>query len=219
MEMFVALMTLPSPGSLIGLSSSQMIRPVGSSMTDHNDGNATMWLPGKVVIVCLIHSRTSSRPRMVPAACSMYSTSGVYCSTQASQSRVSAARATVPVAGRSSAPKRTWRHATRHWPRFKRWKVKAQIMLIATRNFTLDRTLGAIELLRQDGITGPKAWLGLLDYMWLRPGMMRKIFGAWAAYFLPGFHPWNEDDRNLIKKYEAEAALGTESVKKVRRAA
>ncbi|HXG80187.1 MAG TPA: metal-dependent hydrolase [Sphingomicrobium sp.] len=113
----------------------------------------------------------------------------------------------------------TWLHATRHWPRFKRWKVKAQIMLIATRNFTLDRTRGALELLRQDGITGPRAWLGLLHFMWVRPGMMRKIFGAWAKYFLPGFHPWNEDDRHLIKRYEAEAALGIESAKKVRRAA
>lgn len=113
----------------------------------------------------------------------------------------------------------TWLHATRHWPRFKRWKVKAQVMLIATRNFTVDRTRGAIELLRQDGITGARAWLGLLKFMWVWPGMMRKIFGAWAKYFLPGFHPWNEDDRHLIKRYEAEAALGTESVKKVRRAA
>ncbi|EPQ71115.1 hypothetical protein MMMB2_4949 [Mycobacterium marinum MB2] len=41
-EMLVALITLPSPGSRIGLSSSRMIRPVDSSMTDHNDGNATM---------------------------------------------------------------------------------------------------------------------------------------------------------------------------------
>jgi predicted metal-dependent hydrolase len=113
----------------------------------------------------------------------------------------------------------TWLHATRDWPRFKRWKVKSQIMLIATRNFTLDRTLGAIELLRQDGITGARAWLGLLRFMWVNPGMMRKIFGAWAKYFMPGFHPWNEDDRHLIRKYEAEAALGTESARKVRRAA
>jgi hypothetical protein len=113
----------------------------------------------------------------------------------------------------------TWLHATRDWPRFKRWKVKANVMLLATRNFTLDRTLGALELLRQDGITGPKAWFGLLRFMWVRPGMMRKIFRAWAAYFLPGFHPWNEDDRDLIQRYEAEAALGTESERKVRRAA
>ena len=27
------------------------------------------------------------------------------------------------------------------------------------------------------------------------PGMFRKIAGAWSRYFLPGFHPWNEDDR------------------------
>ena len=113
----------------------------------------------------------------------------------------------------------TWLHATRHWPRWKRWKVKAKVMLLVTRNFTLDRTLGGIELVRQDGITGPRAWAGLLGFMWVRPGMMRRIFRAWAAFFLPGFHPWNEDDRHLIRKYEAEAALGIESNRKVRAAA
>ncbi|MFL6756110.1 MAG: metal-dependent hydrolase [Sphingomicrobium sp.] len=113
----------------------------------------------------------------------------------------------------------TWLHATRHWPRWKRWKVKAKVMMLATRNFTVDRTRGAIELLRQDGITGARAWLGLLKFMWFSPGMMRKIFHAWAAYFLPGFHPWKIDDRHLIRRYEEEAALGTTSVKKVRRAA
>ncbi|HEU4958579.1 MAG TPA: metal-dependent hydrolase, partial [Sphingomicrobium sp.] len=106
-----------------------------------------------------------------------------------------------------------------HWPRSKRWKVKAKVMLNATYNFVVHRTLGAIELLRQDGITGPKAWLGLLWFMWVKPGMIRKVFSAWASFFLPGFHPWNVDDRHLIKRYEAEAALGTESAKKVRRAA
>ena len=113
----------------------------------------------------------------------------------------------------------TWLHATRHWPRSKRWKVKAKVMMLVTRNFTVDRTLGALELLRQDGITGLRAWSRLLWFMWVKPGMMRRIFGAWAAFFMPGFHPWNVDDRHLIKRYEAEAALGTESTKKVRRAA
>ena len=36
-----------------------------------------MWLPGKDSMVFQIHGRTSSRPCMVPAACSMYSTSSV----------------------------------------------------------------------------------------------------------------------------------------------
>jgi hypothetical protein len=99
----------------------------------------------------------------------------------------------------------TWLHATRGWPRFKRWSVKARVMLYVTRNFIVDRSAGAIDLLRQDGITGPKAWARLMWHVWVRPGMFRKIMGAWFAFFLPGFHPWNEDDRALIAK--AEAAL------------
>jgi predicted metal-dependent hydrolase len=99
----------------------------------------------------------------------------------------------------------TWLHATKGWPRFKRWSVKARVMLFVTRNFFVDRTAGALELLRQDGITGPRAWWGLFRQAFLAPGMVRKILGAWASFFLPGFHPWNHDDRALIAK--AEAAL------------
>ena len=113
----------------------------------------------------------------------------------------------------------TWLHATRHWPRGKRWKVKAKVMLLVTRNFIVDRTLGALELLRQDGITGPRAWARLLWFMWVRPGMMRKIFAAWVSYFLPGFHPWNEDDRALIAGFELGGQYGQEPEKRVRSAA
>ena len=113
----------------------------------------------------------------------------------------------------------TWLHATKGWTRGRRWKVKAKVMLYVTRNFIVDRTAGAIELLRQDGITGAKAWAPLLWYVWVRPGMMRKIFSAWAAFFIPGFHPWNEDDRALIAGYEANANSAYDSGRKVRRAA
>jgi predicted metal-dependent hydrolase len=36
--------------------------------------------------------------------------------------------------------------------------------------------------------------------------MLRKILGAWLAFFLPGFHPWKHDDRNLIRKTESDYA-------------
>lgn len=113
----------------------------------------------------------------------------------------------------------TWLYATRDWPRFKRWKVKAKVMLLVTRNFLVDRTAGSLELMRQDGVTGLKAWTLLLSYLWLRPGMFRKIAGAWFKYFLPGFHPWNEDDRHLLRAYDATAKVGPEPKRKVRRAA
>ena len=79
----------------------------------------------------------------------------------------------------------------------------------------VDRTAGSLELMRQDGIAGLKAWWLLLTYLWVRPGMFRKIAGAWFKFFLPGFHPWNEDDRHLLTAYE-RIASGTEAKRKVR---
>jgi|SRR5579884_687681 len=111
----------------------------------------------------------------------------------------------------------TWLFATRSWPRRKRWKVKARVMLYVTRNFVVDRTAGALELMRQDGLSGIGAWSRLLWYLWVRPGMFRKIAGAWFKFFLPGFHPWNEDDRHLLEAYSAIAS-GDEPKRKVRRA-
>ncbi len=113
----------------------------------------------------------------------------------------------------------TWLWATRDWTRWKRWKVKAKVMLFVTRNFLVDRTGGALELMRQDGVTGLKAWATLLWYLWVRPGMFRKIAGAWLKFFLPGFHPWNEDDRYLLARYDASAKDAPEPMRKVRRAA
>jgi hypothetical protein len=112
----------------------------------------------------------------------------------------------------------TWLFATRDWTRWKRWKVKAKVMFYVTRNFVVDRTQGSLELMRQDGVTGLNALARLLWYLWIRPGMFRKIAGAWFKFFLPGFHPWNEDDRHLLGAYAAIGS-GTESRRKVRRAA
>ena len=102
----------------------------------------------------------------------------------------------------------TWLHATRAWPRGKRWKVKAKVMLFVTRNFIVDRTRGTLELLRQDGIEGPRAWARMFWFAWVRPGMLRRILGAWLGFFLPGFHPWKHDDRALIAASEKRLGGG-----------
>ena len=98
----------------------------------------------------------------------------------------------------------TWLHATRDWTRWKRWKVKSIMMLLVTRNFWINRYKGVITLLQQDGITGAKAHLGTLWFLFGGPGAIRKLILPWATFFLPGFHPWNHDDRNLINMVESE---------------
>jgi predicted metal-dependent hydrolase len=101
----------------------------------------------------------------------------------------------------------TWLHATRNWSRWKRWKVKTLMMLIVSRTFISHRITDTLDLLAQDDVTGWRARWKVFAYLFGRPGMLRRIFPAWLAYFLPGFHPWNHDDRLLIGRWEAE--LGT----------
>ncbi|WP_054530409.1 metal-dependent hydrolase [Erythrobacter sp. SG61-1L] len=100
----------------------------------------------------------------------------------------------------------TWLHATRDWTRFRRWWVKSLLMILAGRNFLKGRIQDTLDFLAQDGLTGWKwKWrVGL--YLVGRPGVLRKIFPDWVAYFLPGFHPWKTDDRALIHLYDSEYA-------------
>jgi predicted metal-dependent hydrolase len=105
----------------------------------------------------------------------------------------------------------TWLHATRGWSRWRRWKVKSVLMLVITRRFIRNRLRDATELLAQDGIAGSRATVRLVWYLVGKPGILRRVFPAWCAYFAPGFHPWNRDDRHLIGKYDSDyaaAALG-----------
>ncbi|MEO6388801.1 MAG: metal-dependent hydrolase [Croceibacterium sp.] len=97
----------------------------------------------------------------------------------------------------------TWLHATSSWSRWKRWKVKSALMLAITRNFIRNRSHDALDLLAQDGITGWRAKGRLAWYLVGTPGILRRVFPAWCAYFLPGFHPWNHDDSALIAGYVA----------------
>jgi len=100
----------------------------------------------------------------------------------------------------------TWNHATQQWTGFQRWARRSIIMLAVTKRFLNNRWKDAIELLAQDGITGWKAKWGLFKYLTVSPGIVRRIFPAWLAYFKPGFHPWDHDDRELIKLYEGDFA-------------
>ena len=98
----------------------------------------------------------------------------------------------------------TFLHATRGWSRWKRWKLKTLTMLLASVRFLRNRWRDAMDLLAQDQITGWRARARLFWYLAGKPGILRRIFPAWVAYFLPGFHPWNHDDRALIGKYDSE---------------
>lgn len=106
-----------------------------------------------------------------------------------------------------------WLHATRDWSAWKRYKVRALIAVLITRKYFGNRIRDALGLLAQDGITGWRGKWKLYSFLWLRPGMMRRMFFEWATILLPNFHPWNHDDRPLIAKTDgpyADALLPAE---------
>jgi hypothetical protein len=98
----------------------------------------------------------------------------------------------------------TWLHATKDWTRWQRWKLKTRVMLLITIFFWVNRIKGMKYLLQQDGIVGWRANWGIFRHMFLKPGILRKAIPGWLAYFMPGFHPWNHDDRKLIQLVDSE---------------
>lgn len=91
-----------------------------------------------------------------------------------------------------------WLFATRDWSPLRRWLSRSKMMLIVTRNFMVDRTIGILELLRQDGLTGPGIWWRLFWFAMVNPGMVRRTTMPLIGYFMPGFHPNQTDDRDLL---------------------
>lgn len=99
-----------------------------------------------------------------------------------------------------------WLHATREWSGWKRYKTRALIAALITRKYFGNRIRDALGLLRQDGITGWRAKWRLYTFLWVSPGMMSRMFFDWVGILLPGFHPWQQDNRALIAKYDSPYA-------------
>ncbi len=98
----------------------------------------------------------------------------------------------------------TFLHATRDWSRWRRWRLQAVMMLVVTSKFVPHRIVDTLDLLAQDGLRGWRVKARLLWYLFGNPGLLRRVIPAWLSYFMPGFHPWNHDDRALITAADAE---------------
>jgi predicted metal-dependent hydrolase len=43
-----------------------------------------------------------------------------------------------------------------------------------------------------------KGWISCMNYLWGKPGALRRIFPDMIDYFRPGFHPWQHDNSKLL---------------------
>lgn len=97
--------------------------------------------------------------------------------------------------------------ATRNWTAVRRYLLRTFAMFVST--ILLFWTVGAnmAKLYREDGINTPKTWWKTIKYLVVSPGALRRTFLPYLTYYLPGFHPWNHDDRHLLVETEAKLGL------------
>lgn len=61
-------------------------------------------------------------------------------------------------------------------------------------------------LVRADGLAGDlRGWGRLGRFLWLEPGVLRRLAGPWLQYFRPGFHPWQDDNHHVVERWKAES--------------
>jgi hypothetical protein len=89
----------------------------------------------------------------------------------------------------------------------RRWLLRTIHMFISTVQF-LDMLFRSMALFfRTDGINTVGTWMKVAHFLFVRPGMFRRIAPSYFAYYLPGFHPWKIDDLELAKNAEGETGF------------
>ena len=91
-------------------------------------------------------------------------------------------------------------------PAIRRWIMRCLLMFGVTIQFARSITANVADFLRQDGIEPKTMRRRALRYLFGEPGMLKHVLPAYFAYYRPGFHPWNRDDRALIAGVDAELA-------------
>ena len=100
----------------------------------------------------------------------------------------------------------TFLAATEGWSGARRWLLRVRAMIYATLLFYLSVGANLRDLLRQDGMNSPGHWLKLLGHLFVTPGIGRRVLLPYLAYYRPGFHPWEHDDRDLLEASRADIA-------------
>jgi predicted metal-dependent hydrolase len=93
---------------------------------------------------------------------------------------------------------------TKHWSPFLRWRRRTLSMMIVTWNFTRNIAKYASMLLEAEGWSPEAAAKAVKGYLWGKPGMFRRGWRTYFAWYRPGFHPWDVDNRAELAGWKAE---------------
>lgn len=93
---------------------------------------------------------------------------------------------------------------TKDWSPLKRYMIRCRAMFFVTIMFTRNISRYAARLLEADGYTPEAALKAVKRFVWGDPGIFRRGWKTYFAWYRPGFHPWDQDDRPLVADWMAE---------------
>ncbi len=93
---------------------------------------------------------------------------------------------------------------TKDWSPAKRYFIRCRAMALVTIMFTRNISRYAARLLEADGYTPKAALKAVKRFVWGDPGLFRRGWKTYLAWYRPGFHPWDQDDRERFADWKAE---------------
>ncbi|SVA25288.1 uncharacterized protein METZ01_LOCUS78142 [marine metagenome] len=82
-------------------------------------------------------------------------------------------------------------------------KMRRRALLLATYFILKDTFRGIFIMLKQDGqLMKIKTWIDAVNFLFIKPGILRRSFIPWLQFFKKDFHPWQTDNRELIEEWK-----------------
>ncbi len=82
---------------------------------------------------------------------------------------------------------------------------RRQALLMNTFFFFRDTFRNLCIMLKNDGkLWSLHEWLSGFKYLFIKPGILRRVFPAYLRFYRKDFHPWQHDNRELIAEWEQD---------------
>jgi hypothetical protein len=65
-----------------------------------------------------------------------------------------------------------------------------------------------VLMLKQDGqLWKIRTWVDAVNFLFIKPGILRRAFIPWLQFLRKDFHPWKKDNRDVISEWESSIPI------------
>ena len=82
-------------------------------------------------------------------------------------------------------------------------KIRRRALLFATHFIMRDVLRSTVLMLKQDRqLWKIRTWVDAVNFLFIKPGILRRAFIPWLQFLRKDFHPWKKDNRDVISEWE-----------------